>query len=172
MSMLMKVAGLTRSPGDPRILSTGPGTLAGPDHLARGLGWFSIGLGMLELFGARRVTRTLGLEGYEWLIRACGAREIGSGVACLSANPAPGVAARIAGDALDIATLAVAARQGDVRRGNAQIALLAVIGVTVLDVICHQALTARHARPPGPRRDYHDRSGFPKGLAYARNVQG
>ncbi|MBC9206392.1 hypothetical protein IBL26_06055 [Roseomonas aerophila] len=168
MNMLMKSA---RSPGDPRVISTGPGTLASPDQLARGLGWFSIGLGMLELFGAHRVARTLGLEGSEWMIRACGAREIGSGVACLSVNPAPGVAARIAGDALDIATLAVAAQQDDPRRGNAQLALLAVLGITVLDVICHQGLTARHARQPGPGRDYRDRSGFPKGLAHARNAQ-
>jgi hypothetical protein len=170
MSMLMRAAGITRSAGDPKILSTGPGSLAAPDHLARGLGWFSIGLGVVELFGAHRVARAFGMEGSEWLIRACGAREIGSGIACLTVNPATGVASRIAGDALDIAALAGAARQDDVRGGNAQFALLAVLGITVLDVVCYYGLAARHTRPPGPGRDYGDRSGFPKGVAGARTA--
>jgi hypothetical protein len=170
MSMLMGSGGITRSARDPKILSTGPGTLAAPDHLARGLGWFSIGLGILELFGARRVARSFGMEGSEWMIRACGAREIGTGIACLAVDPAAGVASRIAGDALDIAALAGAARQDDARGGNAQFALLAVLGITVLDVVCYYGLSARHARPSGPGRDYGDRSGFPKGVAVARTA--
>ena len=44
-------------------------------NLSRGLGWFSIALGLTELFGARRLTKALGMEGQEGLVRAFGARE-------------------------------------------------------------------------------------------------
>jgi hypothetical protein len=169
MSMLTRAADITRSPGDPKVLSTGPGSLAAPDQMARGLGWFSIGLGMVELFAARSLARSLGMQGAETLIRAYGLREIASGMACLSANPVPGVASRIAGDAVDIATL-LAALPNNPKRENVQLALLAVIGMTALDVLCISQLTARHGRAPGPGRNYSDRSGFPQGLAAAQGV--
>ncbi|MDJ0390130.1 hypothetical protein QMO56_18630 [Roseomonas sp. E05] len=170
MNMLAKAADIARSPGDPKVQSTGPSSLGAADRMARGLGWFSIGLGAAELLAANRVARGLGLEGYEWLIRGYGLREVASGVACLSANPLPGVTSRVAGDGLDILTLLPALRHDNPKRGNAELALLAVAGVTLLDVLCQQGLTRRHARPSGPRRDYRDRSGFPKGLAAARGA--
>jgi len=170
MNMLARAADITRSPGDPRVQSTGPGSLGTADRMARALGWFSIGLGAAELLGARRLARGLGLEGYEWLIRGYGAREIASGVACLSANPLLGITSRIAGDGLDILTLLAGLRQDGPRRSNTELALFAVAGVTLLDVLCYQELSARHARPRGPSRDYRDRSGFPKGLAAAREA--
>ena len=49
------------------------------DTLARGLGMFSIGLGLAEVFAARSLTRFLGMEGHETLIRAYGLREIANG---------------------------------------------------------------------------------------------
>jgi hypothetical protein len=170
MTLLARAADITRSPGDPKVEATGPSSLAFPDRLARGLGWFSIGLGVVELVAARRMARAFGLEGFEWLIRTYGVREIAGGVACLSVNPSAGVASRIAGDGVDIVTLLGAMRHDDGRRDNVQLALLAVIGITVLDVICHQGLSARHGRPAGPGRDYRDRSGFPQGLAGARGA--
>jgi hypothetical protein len=169
MNMLARAADITRSPGDPKVLSTGPSSLAAPDQMARGLGWFSIGLGMMELFAARSLARSLGMQGAEGLIRGYGVREIASGMACLSVNPVPGVASRIAGDAVDIATL-LAALPNNPKRENVQLALLAVIGVTVLDVLCTSQLTARHGRPSGPGRNYSDRSGFPHGVAAAQGV--
>ncbi|MFC7551316.1 hypothetical protein ACFQU7_01900 [Pseudoroseomonas wenyumeiae] len=45
------------------MLSTGPSSLAAPDQMARGLGWFSIGLGLMELFAARSLARSLGMQG-------------------------------------------------------------------------------------------------------------
>jgi len=170
MSMLTRTADITRSPGDPKVQSTGPSSLGASDRLARTLGWLSLGLGAVQLLGADRLARGLGLEGYEWLIRGYGAREIGSGVACLSANPLPGVASRIAGDGLDILSLLPALRHDNPQRGNAEAALLAVAGITLLDVFCYQQLHARHGRPSGPGRSYRDRSGFPKGLAAAREA--
>ena len=45
------------------------------------------------------------------------------------------VASRIAGDALDIATLLPPLKDGNPKRGNAGIALAAVLGVTALDLL-------------------------------------
>ena len=49
-------------------------------RVARGLGWFSIGLGLAEIVAGREIGRTLGMEHRDWLIRAYGVREIASGV--------------------------------------------------------------------------------------------
>ena len=40
--------------------------------MARGLGWFSIGLGLAEVLAPRTLTRGLGMEGNEQLVQACG----------------------------------------------------------------------------------------------------
>lgn len=169
MNVLARAADITRSPGDPKVLSTGPSSFAAPDQLGRGLGWFSIGLGMVQLFAARSLAHSLGMRGAEGLIRGYGLREIASGMACLSVNPVPGVVSRIAGDAVDIATL-LTALPNNPKRENVQLALLAVIGITALDVLCTSQLTARHGRPSGPGRNYSDRSGFPQGVAAAQGV--
>ena len=42
--------------------------------LARGLGWFSIGLGLAEVLMPGKLARFLGVPENEGLIRACGAR--------------------------------------------------------------------------------------------------
>jgi len=44
-------------------------------RLAGGLGWFSIGLGLLELTAAGPLARGLGMRGQENLLRAYGLRE-------------------------------------------------------------------------------------------------
>jgi hypothetical protein len=168
MTMLVKVADHARFPGDPKLLSSGPSSMGGADSLARGLGWFSIALGVTQIVAAEGLARALGMRGSEWLIRGYGVREIASGVACLTPNPQAGVASRVAGDALDVATLLTAAGADNPQRGNVQLALLAVAGITLLDLVCHQALSARHDRAPGPGRSYADRTGFPQGVAQAR----
>src|SRR3954452_9967228 len=78
--------------------------------LARGLGWFSIALGMTEVIAPGKVAKMLGMQGQESVIRAYGVREITSGFGILaSKRPAPWLWSRVGGDVLDIATL-VAAR--------------------------------------------------------------
>ena len=61
----------------------------GPDPstyaLARGLGWFSIGLGIAEVLAPGHLARFLGMEERTELIRAYGAREIMSGIGILVA---------------------------------------------------------------------------------------
>ena len=107
-----------------------------PDAMARGLGWFSIGLGLTELFAAEALADALGMEGEEGLIRLFGAREIAHGVGCLAVNPpTPAVWSRVAGDALDVATLLAHMSPDNPKRHNVGIALAAVAGVTLLDVM-------------------------------------
>jgi len=133
------------------------------DGLARGLGVFSIALGLIEVAAARTLTRTLGMEGNETLVRLYGLREIAKGVGILaSSDPTPWIWGRVAGDALDIATLVTGLDEDNPKRGNVGIALAAVAGVTALDVYCGQALSRESPVPLPPMRDYSDRSGLPR----------
>ena len=110
--------------------------------LAEGLGWFSVGLGLAELLAPRALAAWLGMEERAGLIRAYGAREMATGAAILLSrgDPAPWVWARVAGDGLDLATLAAGLASDNPRRGNVGIALAAVGGVTALDVACARML--------------------------------
>ena len=129
---------------------------------ARGLGWFSIALGLAEVLMPRMIARTLGVPS-ESLVRLYGLREIVTGVGLLTArDPAPWVAARVAGDALDIATLLPQVAGGHPQRGPAIAALAAVAGVTAVDAATAAALRVEHHRQARPVYDYSDRSGFPK----------
>jgi len=163
-------ANIVRPEGDPKVLQSGPSSLGTPDRLGRALGWFSIGLGLLELLRPHTITRALGMEGREGLVRAYGAREIGSGVMSLSIDQGVGLWSRVAGDGLDIATLAAALRPSNPQRNTVGLALLMVAGVTLLDVATAQSVTTRHSRSRGKPRDYRDRSGFPQGLKSARGA--
>jgi hypothetical protein len=169
MTFLAKASDIVRSENDPTVLESGPSSRGYSDNLARALGWFSIGLGLAELIGARRMARALGMEEREGLLRAYGVREIASGVTCLSADGTAGVYSRVAGDALDLATLFHAHSDSNPKRKNVGLAIAAVAGVTLLDIAAAQGLTARHSRR-GEQRDYSDRSGWPHGEARSRGA--
>lgn len=145
---------------------------SGHDQLAKGLGWFSIGLGALELLAARSLAEGLALHGREGLVRAYGVREVMTGIAILaSPNPAPWIWGRVMGDALDIATLGAAAQAAEgSERAQVGLALAAVAGVTALDILCAQGLEAEKGGPKTATADYGARSGFPKGLAASRGA--
>jgi hypothetical protein len=138
--------------------------------LANGLGWFSIALGAAEVIAPKMLTRTLGLEGNEGLVRAYGLREIASGIGILSSqDPTPWIWSRVGGDALDLATLASGLDDSNPRKQNVEIALAAVAGITALDVYCGRELSANGGQAQieqrqtyTPVRDYSDRSGFPR----------
>lgn len=133
-----------------------------PESLARGLGWFSLALGSAELLMARSLCRTLGLQGREDVLRTWGLREIATGLALLRAkNPAPAVWARVAGDVLDLATLAPALQGGNPQRGQAAFAVAAVAGVTAVDVACARMLGGVQ-EAAAQTVDYSDRRGFPQ----------
>jgi hypothetical protein len=76
----------------------------------------------------------------------------------------------VAGDAADIATVIAESRDGTARNENAMWALLALAGVTALDVICATGLTSEKGGPNTATTDYRDRSGFPRGLQAARGA--
>lgn len=172
MSLVMRFAGLTRSPGDPEIVESGPGSRDLYDTMAQGLGWFSIGLGVTELLAAGPLARALGMDGKEGMIRAFGAREIIAGMTCLSVSKQTGVWSRVGGDGLDIAALLPHYSDENPKKGNVMIALAAVAGVTLLDIAAAKGLGARHGRDNGgvEFRDYGDRSGWPNGLAASRRA--
>ena len=128
--------------------------------LARGLGWFSIGLGLTEMLMPRMLTEQMGMKGKEPLLRFYGAREMAAGIGILmSDNPGPWIWGRVAGDAVDLVTLATGLDKQNPRKSNVAIALAAVAGVTALDCISAQALTGRTSRPAP---DYSDRRGLPR----------
>lgn len=112
--------------------------------LARGLGWFSLVLGATELALPGALSRTLGLGNRPALVVAgYGLREVGVGAGILlAADPAPWIQARIAGDALDLATLAVPLATRPDRRSADLTALLLTVGITALDLLCARRLGA------------------------------
>jgi hypothetical protein len=170
MTYIASISNIARSQGDPKVLSSGTSSLDGADRLARALGWFSIGLGLTELLAPRALTRALGMEGSEALVRAYGMREIGAGIMTLSPDKGLGLQSRVAGDALDIATLLAAMRGDNPKRDNVAIALAMVVGVTLLDIAGAAGVKKSQSRSDRPRRSYRDRSGYPKGLENARGA--
>jgi uncharacterized membrane protein len=110
-------------------------------QLARGLGWFSIGLGAAELFAPKRMSKLIGLSNHANLIRMMGVREIAAGIGVLSEDtPSRSMTARVGGDALDLALLGAGLISGKNQRGRVLAATAAVAGVTALDVICRLQL--------------------------------
>jgi hypothetical protein len=139
------------------------------EDTAHGLALFSIGLGLLEIFGARTLAGALGLRGSEAVLRGYGVREVVSGVAILATGQkAPAVWARVAGDAIDIATLQRGLTASNPKRGNLIVALAAVVGVTIVDAWCAAQLSMPRRGPPVPH--YGNRSGYPGRPSEARGA--
>ena len=127
---------------------------------AMGLGMFSIGLGLAELLAPRAMARATGMSGRETLVRAYGLREIVNGIGLLaSPNPRPWLWGRVAGDALDMSTLAVHANPGNPLAPNAKRAMLMAAPIGALDLACAM-LPDGQAESRG--YDYSDRVGMPR----------
>ena len=142
-----------------------------PYKLARGLGWFSIGLGVAELLAPGALNRSLGMREHNSLVRGFGLREIGAGVGILTAkHPTPWVWSRVAGDVLDMTALLLALGPGNPRRGSATAAFMSVVGVTLLDIFCARSLERQIEYRRMPRRDYSGRSGFQRTPEQMRGV--
>lgn len=114
------------------------------EQLARGLGWFSLGLGLAELLAPRGVAKVAGVRGGTGLIRLLGLREIAHGIAIFAQGRRPKEAlwARVAGDALDLACLGAAYASPDNDKARLTFATANVLTVTALDVLCAQQLSA------------------------------
>ena len=116
--------------------------------LGLGLGVFSIGLGLAELLGARRIAKTLGVEGgrAEGVIRLFGARELLAG-GMLLRGPAvsTNVWNRVVGDVIDLGALVMAAPRSS-RPAALAGALGFVAGATALDVYAARGLDEETGR--------------------------
>jgi uncharacterized membrane protein len=112
-------------------------------RLAKGLGWFSVGLGLTELLAPRTIANISGVSNaHTGLIRLYGLRELASGIGIFAQkNPAEAMWSRVAGDALDLVSLGVACTAPDAKRGRITFATTSVLAVTVLDVICAKQLS-------------------------------
>lgn len=114
------------------------------EKLARGLGWFSIGLGLAEALAPRAVAKIAGVDDEDTrLIRLYGLREIASGISIFmqGEHPTEAVWSRVAGDALDIASLVKAFTSKKSSKGRLAFATANVLAVTALDVLCAYQLS-------------------------------
>jgi len=115
------------------------------EPLARGLGWFSIGLGVAELAAPGKMAEFIGLKnqpGKRTLLRFYGVREIVAGIGILSGRKTDGwIWSRVAGDLMDIATLGSAMNSEGANQTKLATAAAAVLGVTALDVYCGRELS-------------------------------
>jgi uncharacterized membrane protein len=116
--------------------------------VARGLGWFSIGLGAAQILAPRAVARVTGLPFPPAFVMLCGLRELACGVGILSeSNVSAWMKARVVGDALDLAALGAAwARGGEPNR--LALSAAAAAGVTALDTYCSRELDRPLQTPP------------------------
>ncbi len=164
----------------------------GAQRLARGLGWFSMGLGLAELLAPRAVGRLAGGAGASTgLIRLYGLREIACGLIIFSQGrkPVAGMWSRVGGDAMDLATLAAIAVSPKANRAGLAIAAANVLAVTALDVMCAKELTRQTGtltdegavrvtqsiainRPPEQVYQFwHDVQNFPRFMYHVQSVE-
>jgi uncharacterized membrane protein len=135
------------SNGSARNESNGNSSLTA-DKLARGLGWFSLGLGAAQLLAPRTVAKIAGVNPDEnqSLIRLFGLRELASGVAIFMQGdrPAEAVWSRVAGDALNLASLGMAFTSPNSQKPKLGFATANVLAITALDVLCAQELSRKN----------------------------
>jgi hypothetical protein len=111
---------------------------------AKGLGMFSIALGLAELLAPAQVGELIGVSPrYRTFIPALGLREIAHGVGIMMQDkPTEAVWTRVLGDGVDLAYLGAAFMGEENNKRRLIGATVAVLGVTAMDVMCAQALSA------------------------------
>ena len=118
-----------------------------PRTMATALGWFSLALGAAELLAPKALAHWLGMRHGAPILKVYGARGVAAGFGILAlGNKAPGVWSRVAGDALDIATLVSIAIENPRKRRNVGIACAAVLGATAADIACAVLLRGESKR--------------------------
>jgi hypothetical protein len=111
--------------------------------LARGLGLFSIALGLAEVLAPSRLAEMIGVGArHQKFLPALGLREIAHGVGILlQAKPTGAVWTRVGGDAIDLAFLGSAFASDETNKTRLTGATAAVLGVAALDLLCAQQLS-------------------------------
>jgi uncharacterized membrane protein len=110
----------------------------------RGLGWFSVGLGLTQIIAPRLVQRLIGVpEGNTFGMRSLGLRELVSGLGMLDGRLPEGfLGGRVVGDVMDLSLLGVALRDRHAKPARLAVTGLAVLGVTALDVWARRKLAS------------------------------
>ena len=114
------------------------------DRVTQFLGWFSMALGAAELLAPRGVARAIGIdeEEHRTLLRVYGVRELAAGLAIVSRpKPTYWMWNRVLGDTIDLASLGRAMKNPESDKARLTAATVAVLGVTVLDILCSVRLT-------------------------------
>lgn len=134
------------------------------EKIATGLGWFSLALGVTEMAAPGAIARFVGVKdkrNNRALLRSplYGMREVAAGAGLLTQRkPAIWMWGRVAGDVLDLSSLAGALKSRENDRGRLVGAILAVAGVTALDVLCAQQLTGQERDGRATRAERPSRS--------------
>jgi uncharacterized membrane protein len=122
------------------------------DPVTNFLGWFSIGLGLAEVFAPQAVARLIGLreDEHTTLLRAYGVRELAAGVGILTRpKPTYWMWNRVLGDAVDLKSLRNAMDGDGNDRRKLRLAAVAVAGVTALDIVSSMRLTSEASPAAG-----------------------
>jgi uncharacterized membrane protein len=114
-------------------------------RLAKGLGWFSIGLGLSQIIAPRALINFIGVKNNAKnvsVMRLFGVRELATGVGILSwPKPVGWLWGRVSGDLIDIALLVRALNSNNSTRNRVAFALANVLGVTALDLLASVRLS-------------------------------
>jgi hypothetical protein len=114
------------------------------NRLSRGLGWWSVGLGLTELVLAERFCERLGFRGRIELVRAHGMREVLKGWGLLTRrDPRPWLWARLTGDVFDLSVLGVTLRRPEVPFAWRLAVTLTAVGLTLVDALAVQGLRTK-----------------------------
>ena len=134
------------------------------DGTTKFLGWFSIGLGLAEIFAPRAVAKFVGIEDEDehvGTLRQFGVREIAAGLGILTRpKPTYWVWSRVGGDAIDLAWLTRRLRDSDEDNDKMKLlaAITAVAGVTAIDIMQGARMTSEKLPSTG-----HDEGSFQVG---------
>src|SRR3954451_22175967 len=119
------------------------------EPLAVTLGWFSLGLGTLQVIAPRLMCKLVGARGKgrsSALMRLFGLRELASGAGILTQpRPTGFLWARVGGDGLDVAALGLVAARN--RKARTAFALAHVAAVAVPDVYESLFFTRKRGEP-------------------------
>jgi len=123
--------------------------------LARGLGYFSIALGLAEIFAPNRLGEMAGVgRSFRSYLPALGMREVAHGLGILmSSDPTTAVWTRVGGDALDLAYVGAAFASDDSNKRRLVRTSVALLGAAAMDMICARKLSSE---------DWKKQSGNPK----------
>lgn len=156
--------------------------------LGRALGWFSLGLGLPQVFAPDAVNRLIGVEpteGSNAVMRSVGVQELCVGAGILrSHHPTGWLWSRAGGDLVHLGILGSALASTDSDDDRVRWAMWAVVGVGLLDVLAAVRLTrssddGQHAvstvtinrSPPEVYRAWKNYEQLPRFMAHLESVE-